>query len=57
MKSLNNEIESVYKSQSQNLGELKQKLQDVEQYHSEVIDNDDEKLKAEVKLKELEKQF
>eukprot|EP00347_Sterkiella_histriomuscorum_P003031 403365858 len=57
LKSLNSQIESVYTNQSQSYGELQKQLALVEQNHSDIIENDEEKLKQEARLKELEKQL
>ena len=57
LKTLNTEVELVYKKQSANLAELQNNLKESEDHHSIIIDGDEEKHKLELKLKELEKTF
>jgi len=45
LKSLNSDIEVVYKKQQVNLGEMQHKLVTIEDNHSAIIDNDEEKIR------------
>lgn len=55
LRTLNLQVEEVYKAQNNHLGELEAKLKDKENQHQDIIENDQEKIQAEAKLKELEK--
>ena len=57
LKTLNQEIEQVYKDQQEHAAQMQQRVAQVEEEHNNVIENDEEKIQYEIKLKELEKTF
>ena len=55
LKSLNTEVEHIYKQQSANVVEVQKVLTNSRNNHKKLIDDDQEKIHLEAKMKELEK--